>query len=146
MSEVGNGPVDLARLKRAVVPGGAVDAGIQAFDGEVPEIPELGAQRPALAAPPAPEGSCRTGHESPHSPNSPVSLRRAAPHTGRYRKSTAPVHASGRKRPGAVRSDSCTGPSRMRGEFGMAAGSGRHNPSRTGAFFPVGTSCWALGD
>ena len=41
IGKVGDGPVDLARLENAVVPRAPVGVGTEAFDPEVPKIPEL---------------------------------------------------------------------------------------------------------
>src|ERR1035438_8232878 len=52
IGEVGNDPVDLARLENAVVPRAPIGVGPEAFDPEMPIIPELNRQRPAPGAPP----------------------------------------------------------------------------------------------
>ena len=62
--KVGNGPIDLARFKYAIVPRAAVGAAIEPLDPEVPKTLELDGQRPALAATPPLKHSVRRQKEA----------------------------------------------------------------------------------
>jgi len=53
MRKVRDSPVNLTRLKNAIVPGAAVGARTEGFDPEVPEIPKLNCQGPVPASNPA---------------------------------------------------------------------------------------------